>query len=236
MADEPIAASTRWSAISLLHDGKADDSWDWFIRRYRGYVAAVLRHLGLRADLVAAATEEFWSYLYSSRAVERADRNGRFRSFLSGVVRNFARSWRRERDHHGAVPGEDALDDVPALQVDVDLELWATQILHLGLARLGREHGDDERVLRWFYGVPDEVGGDNPPRVRATEIAERIGCSANAMHQTLFRARNRLRASIEAEIATTIGSSPDLREELLLLLGAVERTRPGLVDPLAPRP
>lgn len=231
MVAEPSPDSTRWSVIAQLHDGKPDDAWDWFIRRYRGYVAALLRHLGLGASDAAAATEEFWSYLYKSRAVERADRNGRFRSFLSGVVRNYAKSWRRERGGLGESALHDGLLAVAAdTRDEADLELWAIQILHLGLTRLAREHADEERTLRWFYGLPDEVGGDALPRVGGTEIASRLGCSPNAIHQALFRARNRLRSCIEKEIATTVGSSPDLRAELMLMLGIVERKQPGLVD------
>lgn len=232
MQEQPGSDSTRWSVIAELHDGRPDARWDWFIRRYRGYVAAVLRHLGLRTGEADAATEEFWSYLYRSRAVERADRNGRFRSFLSGVVRNYAKSWRRDQTPHGdPVAADGQIEALPDLRADAEVELWATQILHLGLARLGRDHADDERVLRWFYGLPTEIGGDVTPRVRATEIARRLGSNANAMHQMLFRARKRLRECIEQEVGTTVGSSPDLRDEVLLLLGAVDRTRPGLVDP-----
>ncbi len=234
MAEEPSSFSTRWSVIAQLHDGQPNDSWDWFIRRYRGYVSAVLRHLGFRAEEIGAATEEFWGYLYRSRAVERADRDGRFRAFLSGVVRNYARSWRRDqapRDQPASAPAKPAnLDELPDLRPTLELDLWAAQILHLGLARLGRDHADDEQALRWFYGLPCEVGGETNARVRATEIAQRLGCTANAMHQSLFRARNRLRECIEMEVSTTVGSSPDLREELGLLIGAVGRARPGLLD------
>ena len=230
MAEALSNDSTRWSVIAQLHDGKPNESWDWFIRRYRGYVAAVLRHVGFRTEEANAATEEFWSYLYSSRAVEHADRNSRFRSFLSGVVRNYAKCWRREHAIGAVGATDSALMEVPDLRVDVDLELWATQVLHLGLARLGRENADAERVLRWFYGLPAEVGGDAQPPIRATEIARRVGCTPNALHQTLFRARARLRQCIEKEIAITVGSSPDLRAEMLLLLGAIDNARPGLID------
>ncbi|HEX6813377.1 MAG TPA: sigma-70 family RNA polymerase sigma factor [Planctomycetota bacterium] len=217
--------------IVQLHAGKPNDSWNWFIRRYRGYVTAVLRHVGFRSEEAVAATEEFWSYLFSSRAVERADRSGRFRSFLSGIVRNYAKTWRREHASKQAIRATDStLDAFPDLHAEVDIELWAAQILHLGLTRLARSYPDDERVLRWFYGLPGEVGGDPQPPLSATEIAKRLGCTPNAMHQTLFRARHRLRECIEKEIAATIGSSPDLLDELVLLLGAVDRARPGLID------
>ncbi|HEX6810570.1 MAG TPA: sigma-70 family RNA polymerase sigma factor [Planctomycetota bacterium] len=227
MSDELSTFSTRWSVLAQMHGDQPGSSWDWFIRRYRGYVAAVLRHLGFRADAVEAATEEFWSYLFRSRAVERADRNGRFRSFLSGVVRNYAKSWRREQQPaHDGLAGEEPC--TPA-DLGVDVDLWAAQLLHLSLARLRREHAADETALRAFFGLPAEVGGEARPRLRATEIAQQIGCKPNAIHQQLFRARERLRVCIEQEVATTVGDSPDLREELLLMLGAVGRARPGLV-------
>ena len=84
-------------------------------------------------------------------------------------------------------------------------------------------------ALRMFYGLPDRPGGDPPSPARATEIAKRIGCTANAMHQKLFRARSHLRECIEVEVSTTVGSSPDLRDEIVLVLGAVTRSKPGLV-------
>lgn len=230
MAEDQAFSSTQWSALARLHDGKPDSGWDWFIRRYRGYVGALLRHLGLRHADVETATEDFWGYLYRSRAVERADRHGRFRSFLSGVVRNYARSWQREvAPRHTSAGASFDLEALPDVHDDADLELWAAQVLHLALARLSREHPDDARALRWFYGLPDEVGQEAPPRVRATEIARRLGGTANAMHQTLYRGRQRLRACFELEVSTTVGSSPELRDELRQLLVAVDRTRPGLV-------
>ncbi|HEX6810869.1 MAG TPA: sigma-70 family RNA polymerase sigma factor [Planctomycetota bacterium] len=208
-----------------------NDGWSWFIRRYTGYVNAVLRNAGLRSEDATTAAEEFWSYLYSSRAVERADPHCRFRSFLSGIVRNYAKSWRREHKRNGSVDAADGtLEAVHDVRDEVDIELWAAQVLHLGLARLARSHANDERVLRLFYGLPAEVGGDSQPPLRATEIANRLGATPNTVYQMLFRARHRLRQCIEKEIATTVDNSPDLVDERRLLLGAVVRTRPGLLD------
>ena len=230
MPGDPLEFRTRWSVIEQLHSDDAAESWSWFIQRYRGYVAAVLRRMNLRAEAVDAATGDFWAYLFRTRAIERADRSGRFRSFLSGVVKNYALAWRREqagRAPQAEQPGDFAQPDLREAE---DLSLWASQILHLSLERLGREHPTDEQALRCFYGIPDRVGAEPTPRLRATAIAERIGCSANAMHQTLFRARSRLRDCIEQEVAATIGTSRDLHEELDLLTVAVGRAAPGIFE------
>jgi hypothetical protein len=50
------------------------------------------------------------------------------------------------------------------------------------------------------------------------------------MHQTLFRARNRLRECIEVEVAATVGTMRDVGSELDLLTLAVGRTSPGILD------
>jgi DNA-directed RNA polymerase specialized sigma24 family protein len=221
---------TRWSVLERMHGTEAEANWAWFVQRYRDYVAAVLHRAGLRPAEVDSAADEFWSYLFRSRAIERADRSGRFRSFLSGVVRNYVHVWRREQS---AAPGAidvEALARMPSLREDEDITLWAQQMLHLGLQRLSHQHSGDAQALRWFYGVPDHVDAPPAPRVRATDIAQRLGCSANAMHQTLFRARNRLRECIEVEVAATVGTMRDVGSELDLLTLAVGRTSPGILD------
>lgn len=223
--------NTQWSKLEKLHSDRPTESWNWFITRYRPYVIAVLRRLLWNKDSVDAAADEFWGYLFSSRALERADRSGRFRSFLSGVVRNYASAWVRGNAPRPTLGEQDAQVALPpGLPEAEDLALWGQQILHLGLERLGREYPAEERALRLFYGIPDQPGGEARPRLRATVIAAQLGCAANAMHQTLFRARTRLRDSIAVEVAATIGTSAQLQDELVLLTAAVGRAAPGIVE------
>lgn len=223
--------ATQWSQLEKLHSDDAADSWRWFIRRYQAYVAAVLRRLIWRPEDVEAATTEFWGYLFSSRALERADRSGRFRSFLSGVLRNYAGAWLRGNAPRPTLGEQDAKVALPAgLAESEELSLWAQQILHLGLERLGREYPAEEKALRLFYGLSESPGGESRVPMRATAIAVELGCQANAMYQTLFRARSRLRDCIAVEVAATIGAPSDLQHELSLLTAAVGRAAPGIVD------
>lgn len=231
MPGDPSTYQTQWSKLARLRAEPDSDAWSWFIQRYRGYVHAVLRRVLWRGELAEAATEEFWGYLFRSQALARANPEARFRSFLSGVLRNYAAAWSRDNARRAdSLPTQ---HDTPAptnLSDGDDLALWAQQILHLGLDRLARTRPHDAQVLRWFYGIPEAPGGLPTVRLRATEIARQLGCQANAMHQTLFRARSRLRASISEEVAATTGSLRDLPEELGLLTEAVARILPGLLE------
>ncbi len=228
MATEPSDFRTRWTEIEHLRHGDHHADWDWFLRRYHTFAVAVLRQLLPEADVDAAA-EEFWGYLFQSRALERADPGGRFRSFLAGILTRYAMAWRRQNRPKDAAVDPDLFGRDAQLPEAHEVALWAQQILHLGLERLGRSYPNEELALRWFYGLPTTSGGD-AHRVSATVISARLGCSANAVHQALFRGRARLRDCITAEIAATIGSMRDLHDELTLLRTALERATPGLIE------
>lgn len=93
----PLNITTRWTQIDALRGDNAESAWNWFVDRYRPFVRGVLRAtLQTPAD-AAPAEDEFWGYVYLSGAIHRADRERRFRAFLSGTVRNFARAWLRKR-------------------------------------------------------------------------------------------------------------------------------------------
>ncbi len=225
MPPDPREYPTRWSMLENLRGADAAAAWSWFVDRYRAYISAVLVRVGLRRDEVEDALAEFWGYLFRTRAIDRADRDGRFRSFLAGVTRNYGLAWLRDQQP----PAAPLKGDIAAPEErDQDLALWGEQILQLALARLEADHVDEAKAVRWFYGLGARIG-EAGERLRGTEIAERLGCLPNAVHQLLFRARARLRNHVEAEVATTVGNSNDLRDELGLLLTALGSHRPGLL-------
>jgi len=225
MPPEPRDYPTRWSMLENMRGSDAAAAWAWFVDRYRAYISAVLVRVGLRRDEVDDALAEFWGYLFRTRAIDRADRDARFRSFLAGVTRNYGLGWLRDRQPLASpLTGDVAAPE----ERDQDLVLWGEQVLQLALARLEADHFDEARAVRWFYGLGAQIG-ESGERLRGTEIAARLGCLPNAVHQVLFRARARLREHLEAEVAATVGSSNDLRDELELLLAALASHRPGLL-------
>ncbi len=229
--DQP-SLHTRWTMLDRLQGTEAEAAWKWFIDRYRPFVSTCLRRVMGSKAAAESAEDEVWSYLFTSDVFEQADRSRRFRGFLIGVIRNFAHSWRRRNYHAQAASEEDSLPEPVApvdLPEDEEMRLFACQVLHLAMEELGRKHEANALALRWFYGVPDTPNGEFVAAMPVTKIAEQLGIAPNAVHQVLHRGRKRLRELIEDELRETVREEVDLKDELELMLGAMQREAPGLV-------
>ncbi|MBL8734027.1 MAG: sigma-70 family RNA polymerase sigma factor [Planctomycetes bacterium] len=223
----PGTFTTRWSRIERLHDASADEAWRWFIDRYSPAIRAMLRRR-LPAAAAAHAESEFWGYLYVSRAVANADRERRFRPYLAGVVRNFARAWWRR--HAAAGQAAESAPVLASAGIDweqEELRAWARHTLMLALEAMATDFPTQATVLRWFYGLPDQDGAGSALPVG--EIAARLGKSIAAIHQDLTRGRLRLRSCLEAELREQSGTVADWRAEILLIVQSLASDRPGLI-------
>ncbi len=220
--------TTRWSHIASLSGDNRDAAWKWFVERYKPFVRGLIG-LGVHSPrLRQAAEDDFWGYVYLSRSVERADRERRFRSYLSGVVRNFIKSWLRT---HGPVDNSDttARGTVAPPEFDAELRLWADNLLEIGMRELAAEHPRYASVLALFYGLSID-GGSNAP-MPASKVAEKLTCTTEAVYMMLVRARERLRVLIERELRRSTSDESSLREELVTLLNAMAEGHPGIVIP-----
>ncbi len=209
----------------------AEESWRWFIDRYRAYVRTCLGRLIRPAARADRAVEEIWSYLFTSSMIQNADRDRRFRTYLAGTVRNFAFDWlRAHRVGDGDLAAEPvAPDDEPVrVHEEQELRLWTRQLVQLALTDLARSSPDQARALRWFYGLPDGLDTASGETRPASWIAARLGMKANAVHQLIFRARNRLRVCLEAELRDTVRDEGDLADERRLIYGVLGEESPGL--------
>src|SRR6185436_10954196 len=117
------------------------------------------------------------------------------------MLHNYGHDWMRRNPRSPQGDGNDQLPDQDApLTEDVELALWARQVLHLALQRLAREQPRYAETLRSFYGLPPSADSEPVPPRSATELATALGCKPNALHQLLFRARGRLRACVVEEV------------------------------------
>ena len=220
--------------LDQLDGTSAEESWRWFIERYRGYIAGCLNRLIHPRELADQALDEIWSYLFTSSILDNADRDRRFRTYLAGTVRNFAMDWRRRRARAStSQPVDEPCDaaDPSRLCEAQDMQLWTRQVVQLALAEVERSSPDQANALRWFYGLPDAVDGDAAAPRSASWIASQLGIRTNAAHQLVFRARNGLRRCIERELRETVRNVEDLVEERQRVYTVIAADSPGLGPP-----
>ena len=226
--------NTRWSMLDGLDGRSAEESWRWFIERYRPYIRRCIDRLVTPPDRAARATEEIWSYLFTSSMLERADRGRRFRSYLAGTVRHYALDWLRRDDvvagEGGAEAPAPAAPAAAALVEERELALWKQQVVQLALQELAARHAQQAKVLRWFYGIPASSEDEAAETRSASWIAGQLGIQANAVHQIVFRGRKRLRSCIENEVRETVRDADDLDDEMRLIYAVIEQENPGLEE------
>jgi DNA-directed RNA polymerase specialized sigma24 family protein len=216
--------STRWTRIGALHGSDAEHEWQWFVGRYRPFVRSVLASMLARPSDANAAEQEFWGYVFLSGALQRADRERRFRAFLSGIARNFARGWGRRR---GVRVAEDAeVEALPARGGGL-IEPWVDNVVGNALASLRSENGAMAGALARFYGLPAEGTPGRP--MSAGEVAAATGTTAQGVYMLLFRGRKRMRQLIEAELREGCRDEEACAEELQALLGVAASRLPGLI-------
>jgi RNA polymerase sigma factor (sigma-70 family) len=216
-----------------LQGRRAEETWRWFIERYRPYIGTCVARIVRPSERAERATDEIWSYLFTSSMIENADRDRRFRTYLAGTVRNYALGWLRKNPSVGDVVPQDLgeAESDPALQFEQeDMRLWKKQVVQLSLDQLGHRDQRQAEVLRWFYGLPSSMDTENGEPRAVSWIANELGIQANLVHQIVFRGRKRLRSCIENELRETVRDAQDLDEELRLVYRVIQEENPGLED------
>jgi DNA-directed RNA polymerase specialized sigma24 family protein len=230
LEDQSVSDETRWTRLSALHGADTagrDRAWSWFVERYSVFVRGALSGLLRRAELVAEAESEFWGYAYLSRAFPRADRNRRFRAYLSGMVHNFALSWARKRRLPGLAP--DQVEQLVASDAQRlrEADLWAENVIANALSLLRVESPKTALAITLFYGVGTE--GQFGEAKSAAEVSATLGNTLQSVYLMLFRGRRRLRELILVELRAGCEGESSLEDELKLLLGSLGLRSHGLL-------
>ncbi|HKX46457.1 MAG TPA: sigma-70 family RNA polymerase sigma factor [Planctomycetota bacterium] len=231
---------TLWTlvrgAARPADEREAETAWHALIERYREPVArALARRLG--PVYSAAVPDEFFSYLFMNRLLQRADpRQGRFRCFVQGILRNFAHSYRRSCSMFGSeIPAELATRGSPESDLERADELdWARSVLGVALEQLGREDARSRRVLVEYYGL---LGA---PKRSTEELAGELGCRQGSVHVALHRARQRFEAALRHEVEQTVSDAESFASEYRLVVdrlqGAFGAGVANWVDGIPPDP
>lgn len=230
--DRQSPLATHWTRIRALSDRDADQAWRWFTGRYRQFVRGVIATVVSRSA-VDNMEADFWGYAFLSDAIRRADTERRFRPFLAGIVRNYARSQARDRGLPTAT--DESIDRLAGRDsAPVDVLAWTHNVIAIGLRALVDEHELAGIAIARFYGLGLDGTVTDPQR--ASAIAQQIGASRQAVYMLLHRGRKRLRELVEAEIRAGCADEEAFREELQQLLQVAARALPGSLDDAASAP
>jgi hypothetical protein len=220
--------------LDSLQGGEQESAWKWFVERYRPYVHGVLVATLQSTKHAVAAEGEFWGYLYLSDAVQRADRGRRFRTYLTGIVRNFARQWRRSHAEPDGSPLPPQTVEMPDTLVEAEIRGWTQNVLSLCLRTLRDEMPKAAHAVCGFYGVSsssaDTAGAEAPALRTASELMAELQCSQPAFYNLLSRGRHRLGELIRQELLEGCADSAEVEHELSEVLRRLGQMHPGIIE------
>jgi RNA polymerase sigma factor (sigma-70 family) len=229
--------TTRWTQVIAAQGDSTQagsalaDLCAAYYAPVHAYISRTALDLGDARDL----TQEFFMRLLAGSVITGADRErGRFRAYLLGAVKHFLADTRdrlraaRRGAQHEHVPLGPGTDTSPAVEIaepesrtpDAVFDRhWGLAVLDLALKALAAEHaqqgksGQFEQLKPWLTG--DACG------VSQAEVAARLGLSEGAVKVAIHRLRKRFRDLVKAEIAQTVASEEEAREELRYLIEVV---------------
>lgn len=219
---------TRWTLIRRA--AKAPDqnevarAWEELVARYRDpvhrSVARVLGHHPAAEDIA----EDFFAYLFSEGLLDKADASvGRFRCFIQGVIKRYARQQARKQQSRAVDLDDAAPPSVDSADAEEREEAeWALTILHNATQELMRRNPRDGELLLRASGIPPYAMSSRD------DLCKRFNMKRNAINVAVHRARQILRELIESEIAETVDSADALAQEKKVMTDRLMDARPEL--------
>ena len=232
-------ATTRWSVVLRAGCSNTTGAGESLARLCRTYwypLYAHVRRRGYSAPDAQDLTQEFFARLLTRGTLAAADpARGRFRSFILTTLDRFlADEWDKARTQKRGGGCEVLSLDLAAAERRFDLDpadnaapdlafdrQWALALLEAVLTELEQEYKREGRETL-FATLKKTLTGTRGSQPYA-ELAVRLGISEGAVKIAVHRLRKRYRALLEAEIAETVASQEEAREEMLHLFRSLAR-------------
>ncbi len=218
---------TQWSRILA---GARPADLEALARAYwrpiQAYLAARLR---LDADASAELAQEAFAWMLETRLVERADpARGRFRGLLKTALARFAVEHLEKanaqkrgggRVHETIDAGRDLVDlRSPPPEEALD-DAWRRELIERARALLEAELQAGGRPRYWLV-FRDYFLDEEKEELGHAALAARYGVARSDVSNWLDHAKRRFREILHGLVVETVGSEPELREELEWLFGA----------------
>ena len=183
--------TTRKSLIERVLDGD-EESWDAFYANYSRLVYAIGEKSGLSEDDCEDLVQEVMRTIFKSKDRFRYDSStGKFRTYLTGIVKHKVCDFYRKRDGGMVAMDEETVLEAadPANRLDdVCTEEWKNHILNVALMEL-RERVEPET----FDAFQMYVLQERQPR----EVADALSISESAVYVYKNRCVKHLRLIID---------------------------------------
>jgi len=232
MSHSPTFHTTRWT---LVQQSRGDDmpsrqALSDLCAAYYEPVVAFISRSGFDESRARDLAHGFFARLLASLQVLKPERErGRFRSYLLGSVKHFVAD---ALDQERAQKRGGNVELVHLTQADADLPLdgaltpdrafdrqWALTVLNRVLQQLSAELARKGKEAHFTLLKPWLMGDDGT--LTQAETAARLGINEGAVKVAIHRLRKRFRELLSAEIAQTVGSDVEARDELGHLLAAM---------------
>lgn len=183
--------TTRSSLIEALRDPRNSTRWAEFVKHYEPLVRRAVTRWGVPNHDADAVTNVVFAAVFKGWA--NYDPSRKFRAWLSGVAKNAALDWHRERRRQTRAidaaariyadaerPFDDLLDSV----WDEEYRAW----LQKALAKAIAVAQDQCPEQQWRCFREHAMTGHSAP-----EVAERLGISTNLVYTNCSRALEKVR-------------------------------------------
>ncbi len=229
--------TTRWTQVlaaqgASTHAGTAlADLCAAYYAPVQSYIARSAHDLGDARDL----TQEFFARLLAGRLIAGAEREkGRFRGYLLGAVKHHLADTRdrlraaKRGAQHEHVPMDAGTDTSPGQEYSAPEpqtpdtffdRQWCLAVLDHALAALAAEH-ERQGKIEQFQLLKPWLTGD-AASANQSETFVKLGLSEGAAKVAIHRLRRRFRDLVKAEIAQTVCTEEEVREELRYLIEVV---------------
>lgn len=226
---DPRFATTHWSMVLRAGREQSDEAQSALSRLCRIYWYPLYAHVRRRGYPPADAqdlTQQFFARLLARQLLASADpERGRFRSFLLTSLDHFLRDeWAKARAQKrggGEVAFPVSLDlaesrferESSSLSPDQAFDRqWAVALLGSVLQQLEDDYRREQKAALFAALQPTLTGlREHQPYA---EIAAHLGLSEAAVKVAVHRLRQRYRARLQAEIAATVASDADVKDEM----------------------
>jgi RNA polymerase sigma factor (sigma-70 family) len=235
----PVFFTTRWTLVSRAR-GETPEARAALADLCEAYWTPVFRFLrreGRGEDESKELTQAFFAKVLAGAGIGKVDpAKGRFRSYLLGALKHFLANQRRDanrekRGGHAVIESIDTggSETSPGLQVadpgsdpsDAWFDRhWALAVMERGLDRV-RESFERNGKTEQFEVLRPWLMGD-PEGLTQPDAAEQLGMSRAAVKVAVHRLRQKFGEAIRSEIADTVDTEEEIRDELRYLIEALK--------------